>query len=180
MDGGTTLDAIDNTITQTQGYGIIYQEQSEGNVTGNTVYDNEGRVHIFSGFHGTIDDLSGNVMVGTRAGRLMFSEGDGRILGSDCNCFIQPYGDSYISMQDAEWVPMTLAEWRAFSGEDTHSVAAWFTSPEGTEPRTELFINDTAEEKTFALDGAYLDLDQQAVPGSITLAPFSSRVLVLE
>jgi hypothetical protein len=175
-----TAECTDNTVKGTEGYGILYQGTAEGDVIGNTVYGNKGRVHVFSGFGGTINDLTSNIMVGTLPIRLMFTEADGRILASDDNYFIQPYTDEYISMQSAEWSMMNLKEWQDFSGQDLNSKSAWFTVAEGEVSVTELFINDTAEDKTFTLDQAYVDLDQQPVTGSLTLAPFTSRVLVAE
>jgi hypothetical protein len=169
-----------NTVVNTQGYGILYQGTATGDVSDNTVYGVEGRVLVFAGFDGTIDHFAGNVMVGTYPIRLMFTEADGRILASDENYFIQPYTDGYISMQSADWNLMNLAAWQDFSGQDTNSVAAWFTSAEGSDPSTRLFVNDTAHEQTVSLDRAYVDLDQKPVADTLTLAPFSSRVLVVE
>ena len=171
-------DCQDNTVIHTQGYGIIYQGGTTGDVTGNTVYGVEGRVLVFAGFGGTINNLTGNIMVGAKAIRLMFTEADGRILASDRNYFIQPYTNGYISMQSAEWKLMDLPQWQIFSGQDNNSMSAWFTTAEGAAPTTEIFVNDTAAEKSVALGRAYVDLDRKPVSGSLTLAPYSSRVLV--
>ena len=180
IDVESTANCSDNTIVNTQGYGIIYQSEAVGDVTGNTVYGNQGRVHVFCGSSGTISHLTGNIFVGIEPIRLMFTEADGRILASDNNYFIQPHTEEYISMQSAEWVRMNLAEWQSFSGQDQNSLAAWFTLAEGAAPITEIFVNDTEAEQTIALTGTYVDLDQQAVGTSITLAPFTSRVVVAQ
>jgi hypothetical protein len=111
---------------------------------------------------------------------LMFTESDGSVQTSDYNYFIQPYTEKYITMQPADWKPMNLAAWQAFSGQDAHSKAAWFTLAEAATPITELFVNDTDAQKTFSLTRDYVDLDQNPVSGTIELGPYSSRVLVVK
>ncbi len=184
VDVNTTGNSEGNTIARTQGYGILYQTSSSGNVTGNTIYGvnvdgGGGRSLLYVAGSGTVvGQLTENILVATNQMRLLFTEADGQITTSNNNHFIQPYTDDYIYMQTAEWVPMNLATWRTFSGQDANSVAGWFTLAEGAAPITELFVNDTAVAKTITLTRSYVDLDRKAVAGTITLEPFTSRVLV--
>lgn len=180
VDEYTTANCDANTIERTQGYGILYQgAETLGEVTGNTVYDVEGRTLVFAGFEGVISSLTDNVLVATRPMRLLFTEADGDVLASNRNYFIQPYGGGYINLQSTgDWEDRTLSQWQEVSGRDLDSVDAWFEVAPGAASPVELFVNDRAEEMTVGLDAAYLDLDQQAVVGSVVLAPFSSRVLV--
>jgi hypothetical protein len=177
-----------NTTIRTQGYGIIYQT-STGDILNNTVYGAHGdwrfdtgggRSLIFVADRSAVGQVKGNTMVGTERMRLLWKGADSTIGASDYNYFFQPYTEGYIYMETQPYKLLNLAEWRTSSGQDTHSTSAWFTLAEGTQPKTEIFVNDTAEVKTLTLTGSYVDLDQKAVTGSITLDPFASRVLVAQ
>lgn len=180
MLGTTDVLSEGNTVSETQGYGIIYQEAGTfGDVVGNTIYGVHGRSLAFSGFDGVVRSFTDNVLVATEPVRLLFAEGGGVVELSNHNYFIQPYLEGYIVFDiGGDWTWRSLPEWQAASGQDLDSVDAWFSLPEGAEPITELFVNDTAEERTVTLTGSYVDLDQAEVSGSFVLAPFASRVLV--
>ena len=101
------------------------------------------------------------------------------LTASDNNDFFNPYDDLTIAAAEAGPVAMTLAEWQSFSGQDGNSAAHWYTLDPADPPRSEIFVNATAAAVDVDLGGAaYLDLDQQAISGSVALAPYSSRVLV--
>jgi uncharacterized repeat protein (TIGR01451 family) len=94
---------------------------------------------------------------------------------SDGNYFFNPYRAAHIY----DGADKTLAQWQAASGKDGSSQEAWFSLSPGEEPRSRIWINDTATTQVFALGSSlYLDLGQQPVSGSLSLPPYSSQVLV--
>ncbi|HYX08483.1 MAG TPA: right-handed parallel beta-helix repeat-containing protein, partial [Bacteroidales bacterium] len=58
---------------------------------------------------------------------------------------------------------------------ELYDVNATYTDP--TE-KCNLFVNDTKAVKSFTLNGTYTDLDGNVVTGSLSLAPFTSRILI--
>ena len=65
------------------------------------------------------------------------------------------------------------------SGKDIHSKTNWFTQPVGEASRAIIFYNATKLPFTFDLGSRqYLDLDQNPVINSLTLQPFTSKILV--
>ena len=62
-----------------------------------------------------------------------------------------------------------------FDNFEMYKVAATEISP--TE-KSKLFVNDTKATKSFSLTGTYTDLEGNVVTGSISLAPFTSRILI--
>jgi hypothetical protein len=77
------------------------------------------------------------------------------------------------------WTCYTFADWKTFSGLEAHSKTNWFTQPAGEASRARIFYNPTQSLLTIDLgDRKYLDLDQNTVVGSITLSPFTSKILI--
>lgn len=111
---------------------------------------------------------------------VVFTESGWRILQSNSNFYIQPHIQKYLPREEANWQPMSLPEWQAFSGEDGSSVAAWFTTAPSAIPATRLFLNETSANLTIALDRDYVDLTRHSATGSITLPPYTSMVLVAQ
>ena len=89
----------------------------------------------------------------------------GQLAVSDNNRFYHANRAAHISAQG----DMTLAQWKTYSGKDTHSTemisAALATS--------EIFYNDTKVQETIYLSRSYVDLDGRPVAGSIVLQPFT-------
>ena len=77
------------------------------------------------------------------------------------------------------WTRYTFPAWQAYSGQESHSKTNWFTLNVGDPPLSQIFYNDTLSTKIIDLGPQkYLDLDQNEVLGILSLAPFSSRVLI--
>lgn len=180
------INTTGNTVIGSTVDGILYQN-STGTVTNNTLYDNNtgtmGRGQV--GFYKdtTITDLSHNVFYGLNVtdqwtfARTLRAGNKDIIEYSDNNAFFQPYQESHIAVDGDK----TLEEWQAYSGMDTFSTQNWFTLGEGAEKRSQIFYNDTSDPITIDLSNAsYLNLERNAVSGSLTLQPFTSEVLVEE
>jgi hypothetical protein len=71
-----------------------------------------------------------------------------------------------------------LPEWRALSGFDAHTVGS-FVNWTALQNDAVLFMNPTDFDSTINLGlSSYLDLDSNTVCGTLTLAPYTSKVLI--
>jgi hypothetical protein len=176
------VEVRDNTVISTTITGILYQ-RSSGQIADNTVYNAstgaEYSAHISLGGDETRAALSGNRLLGlNHEAWTIYARSLSNFVSSDNNHVFHPYVDEHIAFGPG-WTRYTFAEWQAYSGLEAHSKTNWYTQPEGEAPRSRILYNDTQTSKTFSLGSRqYLDLDQNAVLGSITLAPFSSVILI--
>ncbi len=70
----------------------------------------------------------------------------------------------------------TLAQWQSATGKDAGSVSSPLTTTNASNLRFE--YNETGAAKTISLGATYIDMKNVSYPGSITLAPYSSAVLL--
>jgi uncharacterized repeat protein (TIGR01451 family) len=178
--GSRDVTINNNTIVSSTVHGILYQD-STGTVTGNTLYNNSrtwdyGAQMRVGSSPAEVTDHSGNVLYGLDPTvRTLALPDPARLGASDGNYFFNPYNPTHIH----DGADKTLAQWQAASGKDAASKEAWFGLTPGEEPRSRIWINDTATTQAFDLGATlYLDLDQQPVSGSLSLPPYSSQVLV--
>jgi uncharacterized repeat protein (TIGR01451 family) len=174
-----------NTIISSTSHGILYQN-STGTVTGNTLYNNSrtssapaagGAAQVYVGASPAyVSAHTDNVLYGLRSDARTLSLNDaGRLGTSDRNYFFNPYWANNIRASGDR----SLVSWRTYSGKDANSKAAWFSQAAGEPPRSRILYNDTAQTQTTSLGRSlYLDLDQNEVRGSLTLQPYTSRVLI--
>ncbi|MCB8945993.1 MAG: choice-of-anchor D domain-containing protein [Ardenticatenaceae bacterium] len=178
----------DNTVIGSTIDGILIQN-SRASVTGNTVYNNNagsmsrGQIGLY-GSPTHISSLSNNILYGlnftdnfTFAKTLHTEGADGSNIGTaDFNDYFNPYRADNISIG---FNLQTLAQWQANSGHDAHSTANWFTLNVGEPPLSRIFYNNTQSPLLIDLGSRlYLDLDQNVMTGSFSLAPFTSRILI--
>jgi len=171
-----------NTVINTTVDGILYQ-QSTGQITGNTVYNassgTEYSAQIDLSGSATRATLSGNVAYGLKYNAwTLYTYNPSNLLASDLNYLFHPYVNQHIAYGPS-WTRQSFAQWQAFSGQDQHSKTNWFTQPTGEASRATAFYNASKSPLTIDLGGRqYLDLDQNPVVGSLTLQPFTSKILV--
>ena len=170
-----------NTVISTTHTGLVYQN-STGTATHNTVYNaslnSMFAAQIALAGSPTRVSMSNNVMYGlTETAWTFYSKSLSNIISSDYNYLFHPYEVDQIAHDN--WTRYTFPEWQAYSGRETHSKTNWFTLDPGDAPRSRIFYNETNASKAFDLGyRRYLDLDQNEVVGSLTLPPYSSKVLV--
>ena len=171
-----------NTVIDTTVSGILYQ-QSTGQIVGNTVFNassgTEYSAQIDLGGSATQVSMSANALYGLKSNAwTIYVSSLSNILSSDNNYFFHPYVPKHIAYGPS-WMRETFVQWQSLSGQDAHSKTNWFTQPSGEASRGQIFYNKTNETQTLSLGNRqYLDLDQHPVVGSLTLAPFSSKILV--
>jgi hypothetical protein len=171
-----------NTVVNTSISGILYQ-QSSGQILDNTVFNassgTEFSGHIDLGGSATRVSMRGNKLFALNSKAwTLYVYSLSNILSSDQNYLFHPYVNAQVAYGPS-WTRQTFAQWQAFSDQDQHSKTNWFTQPAGEASRGKVFYN--GEKTTLAVDLAdrqYLDVDQKSVSGELTLAPFSSAILV--
>lgn len=181
LSGSTNVTVAGNTVISSTVNGILFQDTT-GAITNNTLYNN-GWTWPYAPAQVRIDSSpsyasshQGNILFGLDPDARTLSANDsGRLGTSDYNYFFHPYQANHIQANGDR----TLASWRSYSGKDAHSKEAWYSQAAGETPRSRIFYNDTTSSKTFELgDRLYLDLDQNQVVGSLTLEPFTSKILI--
>ena len=89
----------------------------------------------------------------------------------DYNTYVGHYNDQNIFKDSWEW-----DAWLR-DGNDSHST--FDSSPLSTGETEKLFYNDTKQSKTFSLGSSiYRDLNGKEIKGSLTLEPFTSKILI--
>lgn len=181
-DYGSNITIRDNIVARTSSLGLLYKESS-GAATGNLLYDNGysgsggNSVQISVG-RGSQVSLSGNIAFALHAtARTIAIAEAASLTASDGNRLLHPFQAAHLALAGKS---RTLAQWRAETGLDSASTELWYSQPSGEAPRSTLFVNDSGATKTISLGTLlYRDLDQQLVIGTLSLAPYSARVLVI-
>ena len=176
------VEARGNTVVSTTISGILYQ-RSTGQIANNTVFNassgTEYSAQIDLGGNETRVTLAQNALyaLNTKAWTL-YSRSLSNWLSSDYNYLFHPYVNNHIAYGPS-WTRYTFANWQTYSGLESHSKTNWFTQPAGEASRARILYNPTKAPLVIDLgDRKYLDLDQNSVIGSITLSPFTSRILI--
>jgi hypothetical protein len=127
----------------------------------------------------TLASLSSNIMYGlTSNAWTLYTSSLSNLSSSDYNYFFNPYINNHIA-NGPSWTRYTFADWQGFSKLDSHSKTNWFTQNSGAATRSAIFYNDTKASQVINLGNKrYRDLDQNQITGNLTLAPFTSKVLI--
>lgn len=169
-----------NTILGVVSHGILYQN-STGQITNNTMYNNASATPwsaqlTLTGSPTFATPVTGNILFGLQQNTWTLSAADaGRLANSNANYFFHPYITNHINSNGAK----TLAGWQSYSGMDANSEDSWYSQNFGDDPLSTIFYNDTNATMNIDLGGTqYLDLDQNPVVGMLTLAPYTSKILI--
>jgi hypothetical protein len=188
IDAGSIVRSEGNTIRGATNSGILHQgatdsgRNTDGTVIGNTVFGVHGNNMVYVGWKGKVTAFTDNILVCTEPLWSIFTEAHAVFQNSDRNVFFQPYREKNINIEYPvdTYSQRDLATWQSVSGMDKASTSAWFTLAADTPAPMELFVNDTDVAKDFVLTKNYVDLDRNPVNGTLTLAPFKSKVLVAQ
>jgi len=188
-----------NTCADCGGFGLFLPNNFEDTVRANVLYNN-GRAQIeLSGFEsydrtGRKDNIpqnhtiTGNVLFaagGDQAVMLFEPQYDYGFLGANYLC--APYSDAPLRVRGVgehryEQSPLTVAQWQTEFPWADRAPRTDLTRPaEGEKPAdfSRLVVNDAPERRDVPLDGGiWHDPDGRILTGSISLAPYSSTVLV--
>jgi hypothetical protein len=176
------VEARGNTVISTTISGIEYQ-RSSGQIVGNTVFNassgTEYSAHISLGGDETRATISNNALYGlNNEAWTLYARNLSNFVSSDYNYLFHPYVTKHIAYGPS-WTRYSFGDWKTFSGLENHSTTNWFNQSVSETSRGKIFYNPGKTPLTIDLGSRqYLDLDQNPVAGNITLAPFTSRILV--
>ncbi len=163
-----------NTIIRSTAAGILYQN-STGSAANNTIYNNAGAFQwgtqvVLAESSTRLNSLTGNIFFIDNSSVSHLSMNNLSQLGtSDQNRFYHKWRADYISADGSK----TLAQWKSYSGKDGSSVAGTLSK----QRMYWIYVNDTPSAKSFTFDTTMYDLDGNALPGGLTLQPFTSKIL---
>jgi parallel beta-helix repeat protein len=190
MDGNSQgVSITNNSIANVSMYGILLFNAHEITIWNNTVYN------CASGTLGMVHDAGWNYIrnVAIKSNKFVMAtpnnslgnwvyqtaENDLLQFGSaDSNVVATPMNDvnAFFTFDGSTYSHRTVTQWQSFSGMDKHSKASPKTVTSLSSLRFE--YNATGSSKTISLGKAYIDIKGASFPSSITLAPYTSAVLI--
>lgn len=184
-----------NTMVRNGCYGIYLPNNFSCTIKNNVLFDNAVAQLRLDGEEGNTtpqnNQFTDNVCYSTskeQKSLLFRSEYDYGVMQN--NYFCNPYTDSVVSgygTGNNQWTiyDYTLAQWQSlFSWADNTPKTDPFKRPPGISPdnpygKARIFINESLTAKNFSLGPTiYKDLDNNDVTGSVSVPPFSSKILV--
>jgi hypothetical protein len=174
-----------NTISNAH-LGLYFNGGHEITSSGNTIYNCSRGYYIVNSIASigiANNTVTNNIFVARDANQYAayFEPGSSSMPSSftaNNNIYARPIDDNVTIWRDANGTNYynTLTQWRSYSGQD----AASGKSPVNISNINDLRLvyNETATSKTISLGANYIDMKSVSYPGSITLAPYTSAVLV--
>lgn len=187
---GTGISIINNSVANCSTIGIKIHGANNIVVKNNTTYNNggsswaKGGLEFLSNASYPIRNIqvNGNIFFAKTKEQLAFfayppaeSTDDIKYFGTaDNNYYAKPIDDN--SAIKVYFSDFNAAGWASYSNQDWSSKGAPKSISDVNELRFE--YNATSSSKTIQLDANYIDVRNVAYNGSITLAPFTSAVLI--
>ncbi len=179
------IDFINNTIANCR-LGLFLNNSHEVTVSGNTIYDCARGFYLIK-YSADVPisniTVANNVFAAKTASQYTayYEPGDAFMpadFNANNNYYARPMDDNKTIWQDVNGtnVYRTLAEWKTATGEDANSQKSAKTTTNVYDLR--FVYNETGVSKTINLVANYLDVKNVAYPGTITLAPYSSALLI--
>jgi len=190
LDGGSAnIEISGNSMVNCSNDGLYIHNSHALNIHNNTFFNNGNYQALFVSFdvNSPVRNVlfKNNIIVSKTAtqwtGSFQSIADDLSSFGTlDSNYWARPINDSIVidnSMNGyTKFAKRTLAQWQAYSLEDAHSKKS---------PKTITTVNDLRFEynaseanKTISLGANYIDMKNVSYNGSITLAPYTSAVLI--
>jgi parallel beta-helix repeat protein len=187
-DNTANTEVYGNTCFNFSHSGIYIHNTHESNIHDNTAFNNGTEQFLFAYKDYPIRNniFKNNIAVSKSSNQLVvsFSSPVTDITSfftmADSNYYARPIDDNItvdVSMNNyTTFGHYNLAQWSSFSGYDIHSKKSPKTVTSINDLRLE--FNPTSSSKTIILDGNYIDVKNVSYNGSITLAPYTSAVLI--
>jgi hypothetical protein len=193
-DGSSTYTVSNNTSAGNSSAGYLFHNANTITMRNNTAYDNKGLGFLRGAImiegdagRGAVRNFSikNNIFFAKDATQFSFfyyntiSQSDVKLFGiADSNYYARPLDDNNMLRT---FVPPTttyynVSGWSTFTAQDIHSKQSPKTTTTVSDLRFE--YNATNSNKTITLDGNYIDAKNVSYNGTITLAPYSSAVLI--
>lgn len=185
-DGSNHFDIAGNIIGEGPGFGLFLHNATDGTVTNNTIY-NTGATANFSQVMYKHDALGWAVKDIVTTGNVFFSKSSTQFTAQyisttmaemtwNNNYYARPISETggHIKFNNNNY---NLTQWKSATGKDANSTITW-PSPitSGTEVR--FIYNELKVNKVVPLSGTYKDIQGNTFVCSITLSPFTGKVLI--
>ena len=185
-DAAHNLEIRGNTVAFMGRAGIYLHDAHEINMHHNTLWDNKEASIEYYNDKGTIANITNKhnlnfantaatptelvcyTSSGTSAAKFFAAN------ALDSNYYVSHSDGARIFRRDENF--HNLASWKKFIGQDVRSVGAPKTISSAKSLR--FVYNNTTSNKKFSLGGKYIDVKNTLYDGYITLAPFTSAVLI--
>lgn len=199
-NGGESMTISNNTVANGNNSGIKIHNGRSISILNNTLYNNgdgisssRGQIEFMISDNGLTADLKhtvkGNKFFAKTPDQISFfftsvqSIAQIKLMGVlDDNSYARPIKNdgTYINLLTGDnrypGYNYSLATWQNYSGQDGNSRSTPKTITDLTDLRFE--YNASQQSKTISLDANYIDVKNNSYNGSITLAPYSSAVLI--
>ena len=190
LDGDSKNTLItNNTVAHCKnGDGIHILNSGFCTITNNVSYDNGNQLAFLHAFNGGMATtglvVKNNIFFSKAYGQLTFYYRDDdnthfNTFGTaDSNYYARPIDDNLTTESVVVYTGSnkTLASWQTFTGQDAHSKKSPKSITDTSDLRFE--YNPTSSNKTVSLPYNYIDVKGTAFNGSVTLAPYTSIVLI--
>ncbi len=188
LDGNSKNTTItNNTISQCLSEGIHILNSGSTVITGNTCYNNGSQLGFWHAFGGgtPITNMTvkhNNFFAKTKSQLAFYYREDTYPFNTfgtaDSNYYSRPIDDNQTIQTAIMYTATnrTLAGWQGLSVEDAHSAKLSKSITDTNDLRIE--YNTTNSNKTISLPYNYVDVKNVAYNGTITLAPYTSAVLI--
>jgi len=186
-DNSNNVEVLNNTVSGCAAYGIYLHNTNHVNVHHNTVYDNKTQLLINDNSTGGVVELNTikhNNFISKTAAQLVayITSNDNNITSFavlDSNYYARPIQDDYtftINQPSTGVSAKTLAEWKTFSSQDSHSLKSPFSVALTTDLRLDYNATATVSDP-ISLGENYRNLDNADLT-TVTLQPYSSIFLM--
>lgn len=179
-------DITNNTIANCINLGLYLNNTRNINMSGNTIYNcgSQLRMTKFQNIPLINNTFNNNKLISRTANQLViylsndYDAATNYFTGNN-NYYARPIDDNVTMKAFADGNGSgyyTLAGWKTFSGQDANSQKSPKTITNVNDLRFE--YNETSVSKTISLGANYIDVANVSYPGTITLAPYTSAVLI--
>ena len=172
------IEVTGNTITRASVAGILFQN-STGKINDNVLYDNStgalttGQIALVGEATSAMFSQNNTMFAISERARTYEVSNSKMLITSDYNRYYHVVQPTHVYVIDENSLE-SLAQWRSYSGKDTHSTE----KVDSALANAELIYNDSAVTRSIPLSKTYRDLDGNPVTGSLTLKPFESSILI--
>lgn len=176
--GGVTVE--NNTVTNCTFSGIYLHNSYNETIRNNTSYNNGRQFHVNNDLGGS--QITGNIFYGllrnieNYANQSLGSKRSANSMVLNNNTYINHQNSSGIFKLD-DTKSYDFAGWKTATGQDLNSTID--VAPLATGEKEVLFYNDSKTSKAISLGtSVYKDINGKQFTGSVTLEPFTSKILI--
>ena len=199
-DRTSSVVLTDNTVAHCNSSGMYIHNAHELEINRNTLFDNgSGNDNYGSQILFIHDSYSPNDPIKnvTMNNNIFFARYKTQVVLAFCtnsndissfgsanyNCYARPLDNSSVARTwSSGWnsasVNRSLSNWQSFTGQDRNSYISPLTFSDPSKIRFE--YNASTSNRVVSLNGSYIDVKGTKYDGSITLAPYTSAVLMVD